>query len=293
MAIKVSHPHVWLYVLRRRPREAIAGAAIVVAIVGLTVPITGVGLWQQWLDQLRLATDPAWPLGGIAVSRLVNVVVGAAVVVLLVAAVVSIVPARHAGAWIGVLTVVGAPSLHNFGMLFLLPALLLIRAEIALVAAILMATTTYEGTWAGIVVTVVGMVAAHWNPQLLEAPERLGVTRTTTESVPGIALPALPDRDEHQPDRDPDQWQDRDRDRRDGEGGRDPAPGRARPPAGAIAAEEGGDPERDQRRRIVEPGHRQRRQRGRGRPREALDRVAATRRAARIVTTRTTAVTPI
>jgi len=170
VAIKVSHPHAWLYVLRRRPREAIVGASLIVALIALTVPITGLQLWGDWLNQIRLAADPAWPLGGIAVSRFVSVAFGVAVVLLLIVAVISVVPAHHAGAWIGILTVVGAPSLHNFAMLFLLPAMLLIRAEIALFAAILMATTTYQGTWVGIIVVAIAMLAARRNAGLLERP---------------------------------------------------------------------------------------------------------------------------
>src|SRR6185503_3965450 len=55
VAIKVSHPHAWLYVLRRRPREAIVGASLIVALIALTVPITGLQLWGDWLNQIRLA----------------------------------------------------------------------------------------------------------------------------------------------------------------------------------------------------------------------------------------------
>ena len=63
-------------------------------------------------------------------------------------------------AWIGLLSVRGTPSLHPFGLLFLLPATLVIRREIAFVAAMLIATTTYEGSWAGIVPVTVALVGA-------------------------------------------------------------------------------------------------------------------------------------
>src|SRR5687768_2529490 len=132
-AIKVSQPHAWLYVLRCRPRAALIGAAVVVAIVAATLPFTGLGLWWQWLEQLRRATDPTWELGGIAIARLVHPGVGFAVAAFAAALCYLVVPARHAGAWIGLLAVIGASSLHTFGLLFLIPPMLLVRREIALV----------------------------------------------------------------------------------------------------------------------------------------------------------------
>jgi hypothetical protein len=223
VAIKVSHPHVWLYVLRRRPREALLGAIVVVGIIGLTVPLTGLSLWGDWLTQIRLAADPAWPLGGLAVSRFVSVVFGAAVVLLLIVAVISVVPTHHAGAWIGIVTVVGAPSLHNFGMLFLLPAMVLIRAEIAIFAAILMATTTYQGTWVGIIVVAITMLASRRNAGLLEQPPSPDDSRSSGSRSGS----ADTDRDEDEADGDPEQREDRDGQGRDDEGRRDAPPDRA------------------------------------------------------------------
>jgi hypothetical protein len=158
-AIKVSQPHAWLYVLRRRPRGAVAGAAIVALVALATVPLTGLGLWVDWLEQLRRATDPTWELGGIAIARLIDPVLG--FVIAAAGAVLAFVwaPRRHAGAWVGLVSVVAASSLHTFGMLFLVPAMLLIRREVALLAAILIATTTYQGTWAAIGLVTLGMVA--------------------------------------------------------------------------------------------------------------------------------------
>ena len=65
-AIKVSQPQPWLYVLHHRPRAAIAGAIGVLAVVALTLPLTGIGLWFDWVAHLRLASDPTWDLGGFA-----------------------------------------------------------------------------------------------------------------------------------------------------------------------------------------------------------------------------------
>ena len=166
-AIKVSQPHAWVYALRYRPMAAVAGLLVGVVVIGATLPLTGIALWSDWVTQLRLAGDPAWEIGGIALSRYLPTGVGLAIAVACLA-MVPFVPWRSAGAWIGLLSVVGALSLHTFGLLFLLPAMLLIRREIALVVAILITTYTLEGTWAAILICTVAFVASSRWPTLLE-----------------------------------------------------------------------------------------------------------------------------
>ncbi len=68
-AVKVSQPHAWLFVLHYRWRAAAIGALAVVALVVLTLPLTGTQLWFDWIDQLRRAGNPAWAAGGFAMSR--------------------------------------------------------------------------------------------------------------------------------------------------------------------------------------------------------------------------------
>jgi hypothetical protein len=158
-AIKVSQPHPWVYVLRYRPRAAIGGALVMVAIVLATLPLTGIDLWFDYLAQLRLAADPTWDLGGFQLARFAPAGVGLIVAIACIVA-VWFVPRERAAAWIGVLSVVGALSLHIFGLLFLVPAMLLIRIEAALLAAIFIATYSYEGAWAGILICVAGLLVA-------------------------------------------------------------------------------------------------------------------------------------
>jgi len=158
-ANKVSQPHPWLYVLRRRPRAALGGALVAAVIVAVTIPLTGMDLWFDWVAQLRLAGDPTWDLGGFALARFVPPGVGLVVAIACLVA-VWFVPRERAGAWIGLLSVVGSLSLHIFGLLFLVPAMLVIRREAALLAAISIATYSYEGAWAGIAIVTVGLAAA-------------------------------------------------------------------------------------------------------------------------------------
>lgn len=167
-AVKVSQPQTWIGLLRQRPAIALVGAVVVGVGALLTVPFTGIGLWGDWLAQLSRATDPTWELGGIAIARLINPTLGLVVAVLSFFAILTILPRRHNGAWVGVLAVVGASSLHTFGTLFLIPAMLVIRRELALVAVLLIATTTYEGTWAGILIVAGAMALGRRWSGLLE-----------------------------------------------------------------------------------------------------------------------------
>jgi hypothetical protein len=155
-AFKVSQLHPWLYQLRRRPTSAVLAVLVLGAVVLATVPLTGIDLWFEWLEQVRRASDPAWAIGGLGLGRYLGPAIGTAVAVTCVAAVL-IVPRREAGAWVGVLSVVGSLSLRTYGILFLLPAGYRLRREIGLVAFAFIGTFTEAGMWLGIVI-----VAAAW-----------------------------------------------------------------------------------------------------------------------------------
>ncbi len=74
----------------------------------------------------------------------------------------------RAGALVGTLLVVGAPSLYLSVTLMLLPALVTIRREVALLGAALIATSTYAGAWLGIVIVATAIATAGRVPVLLE-----------------------------------------------------------------------------------------------------------------------------
>jgi len=79
------------------------------------------------------------------------------------------VPRRNAGTWVGVLAVVGSPSLHVFGMLFMVPAWLAIRREMAFIAGFFIGTFTEPGVWIAVALVAVAWTlgATRW-PWLLE-----------------------------------------------------------------------------------------------------------------------------
>lgn len=182
-AFKASQVQPWLFLVHHRPAAAAIGAGIVAVIVAVTLPLTGLESWFEWLRQLGRATDPTWDLGGIALGRFTPAGVGLAVTVATSLAVLLLPNRPGAAAWIGLLSVWGTPSLHPFGLLFLVPAMLLIRRELALIAATLIATTTYQGSWAGIVLVSVALLAGLRYPGFLEpAP------RTDPEAGAPIAL---------------------------------------------------------------------------------------------------------
>jgi Glycosyltransferase family 87 len=162
-SVKVSQPHAWLFVLHYRWRAAAIGAIAVGALVALALTLTGTQLWFDWIDQLRRAGNPAWTSGGFAMPRYLPPLVAFGVA-LACAVAVWFVPRQDGGPWVGVLSTAGAVSLHQFGLLFLIPAMLRIRLEIALVAACLIATHTTRGSWAGIILITAAYAASAFAP---------------------------------------------------------------------------------------------------------------------------------
>ena len=63
-------------------------------------------------------------------------------------------------------------SLHAFGLLFLIPAMLRIRLEIALIAACFVATYSYEGAWAGMILVTAAYAGTTFAPERIRAPLR-------------------------------------------------------------------------------------------------------------------------
>jgi Glycosyltransferase family 87 len=165
-ALKVSQVHAWLYVLRRRPAAALIGLVPFALLALVTLPIVGIDAWFDWLSQAGRSGDPSWPFIGAPLSRLVGLPVALTLTVLSVLA-VFVVPPRRASAWIGILALVGAPAVHMFTLLFLVPAMLIVRREIALVAAILVATFVASYIWIAIVIVAWSLIAMDRWPNVL------------------------------------------------------------------------------------------------------------------------------
>jgi hypothetical protein len=165
-AIKPTQVQGFAYVAFRRPAAALAGLAAVAAYAVATLPLTGIDLWFEWFAYLGLARANGGPAGLAPVTY-----VGPAVALALTAAsilAVAFVPRREAGTWVGVLSVVGALSLHAHGFLYLFPAWLLIRREVALVAAWFAASLWDRGVWTAALIVIVAFVLSHRWPALRE-----------------------------------------------------------------------------------------------------------------------------
>jgi hypothetical protein len=79
--------------------------------------------------------------------------------------------------------VVGAASLRGYDLIFLLPALLTIRREIALLAGLLAATYAIAAVWAAIVLVGGAMVLGVKVPGLLEPARAASMTAREVSSV--------------------------------------------------------------------------------------------------------------
>jgi hypothetical protein len=151
-------PLAWL--LRPRPRAAICGVAALATVVTITLLFTGIGLYRDWIDQLERAADPAWaPAGGPLVFLVGRPIATIAAAVAVVA--VFFVRGRDAGAWVGIALLVAAPSIHGYGLLFLLPTLLTLRRDLAITLAIFMARYTLYSWWGSIALAAVALAASN------------------------------------------------------------------------------------------------------------------------------------
>jgi len=157
-ALKLTQPHAWAALLRRRPAAALLGLCVVAAVAIATLPLVGVGAWRAWIEQLGRAADPAWALRGSSLVQLLPGLLSPAATALTVV-LAMLAPTRRLGATAGLLLVLGAPSLRSYGALFLLPAMLAVRRDVALVAVILIGTGVMAGMWAGILLVTFAFAA--------------------------------------------------------------------------------------------------------------------------------------
>lgn len=129
-ALKVTQGLPFLYLVRRRLRAAVLGVAVVGGIALATLPLTGLSIYGDWLAQLERASDPAWTVGGIALGHRLGV---PDVVPLAIGALIALtVRGGDSAAWLGIALVISTPSAHGYTFLFLLPALLTIRRDLAI-----------------------------------------------------------------------------------------------------------------------------------------------------------------
>jgi hypothetical protein len=167
-AAKVSQAFAWLVVARHQPRSAALGALPWLAVLLITLPMTGLQLYIEWLGQASLAADPGWDKIGVPLLVYLPKPV---VVALTLAAVLVCLRLRgpRTGAWVGLLMLIVAPNVHAFTGLFAIPAMLLVRRDIALVSVIAMATYTEPGWWLGVGLVTGSLLLSDRYPSLSAA----------------------------------------------------------------------------------------------------------------------------
>lgn len=178
--LKVTQLLPVLYLARRRFRAAVISGLALAAIFLIMLPLTGLGIYIDWLAQLQRVDDPSWPLGGLTLARLIGVPD-----LLLAAVGVSValtVRGRDSAAWLGIALVVSAQSLHGYGFLFLLPGLMTIRRDLAIPLGALFLGNYHGYAWwlAVLIVSYLLAVSTRWT--WLRAPTGRDVEPVT---IPG------------------------------------------------------------------------------------------------------------
>ncbi|MGD0409590.1 MAG: glycosyltransferase family 87 protein [Candidatus Limnocylindrales bacterium] len=180
----------WL-VRERRWRQLAIGAALVVALALLALPITGVGPWQAWIEGLRLyqtSQQNVPVLYGFGLPEFVPLwaFVALAAAALLAALCVS---GRESLARFGTATIVASPSLWGHGLLVAVPSMLSLRALwLWLAIGITSAPDGLQWWWA------IALIAASWF-----APGMRRATAAEGSRVEGGAYLGGGDTEPHEP----------------------------------------------------------------------------------------------
>jgi hypothetical protein len=142
-ALKATQMLPVVYLARRRFRAAVIGVAALGLVAAAMLPWTGLSIYGDWLAQLERAADPNWTIGGVAIGHLLHIpdlALAAAGIAIALAA-----RGRDAGAWLGIALLIATPSVHGYTFLFLLPGLLTIRRDYAI-----MLSTLFLGVYHGV-----------------------------------------------------------------------------------------------------------------------------------------------
>jgi hypothetical protein len=169
-ALKITQALPTLYLARRRIRAAVLGVAAIGALALVTLPLTGVQIYWDWLAQLQRAADPVWTIGGVAVGHRLGIpdVIPIALGIVLA----LVVRGRDSAAWLGIALIIATPSVHGYTFLFMLPAMLTIRRDLAIPIGVLFLGVYHGYAWWMAFMFVVYLLVASSRWQWLRAPRR-------------------------------------------------------------------------------------------------------------------------
>jgi hypothetical protein len=157
----------WL-IRERRWRGLVGGAAVVVGLAVVTLPLTGTGLWSAWIKALELyqtSQQNVPSLYGFGLPKFVPLWVFLLLAVASVAAALKA-TGREALARFGTATVVASPSLWGHGLLVAVPSMASLRAPwLWLAIGITAAPDGLQWWWA------IVLIAASWFIPALRRPE--------------------------------------------------------------------------------------------------------------------------
>jgi hypothetical protein len=172
-ALKVAQSLPLLFLMRERRAAVVAGVVALATVTIVTLPLVGPAAYADWIAQLRRAADPtwSWTIGGVAPGKFLHTpdVLFTAIAV----AITLSVRGRDTVAWLGIALVLVSPSVHGYTFLFLLPALLTIRRDAALLIAFLfLGNYLAVNWWTGAAATAGLMVAMNrWTWLRVAEPE--------------------------------------------------------------------------------------------------------------------------
>jgi hypothetical protein len=175
-----------LYLARRRFIAAAMGVLAVVILALVVLPLSGTAVYWDWLAQLQRAANPAWNVGGVALGRLIGIpdlaMAGFGIVLALAAR------GRDSAAWLGIALIIATPSVHGYTFLFLLPGLLVLRRDLAILIATLFLGVYHGFAWwmATFIVAWVLIASNRW-PWLRAVS---GASRRSTAVAGSAEMPA-------------------------------------------------------------------------------------------------------
>ena len=164
-AVKISQVQPWVLAARRNWRAAVAGGAVLGVLALLTVPLTGVAIYVDWLHQLQRAADPAWHSIGWPLAEYLPQPLPLAITLGSIPA-VWLLRRRDAAVWTGLLVIVAAPTILNYSWIFAMPAMLRVRREIALLVALGWTTYAPGPSWAAFALLAATLLASYRVPWL-------------------------------------------------------------------------------------------------------------------------------
>jgi hypothetical protein len=145
----------WL-VVERRWRQIALGVGLLLALVALTVPLTGAGLWSDWLASLGVYRTSQHSLPGLYGFGLPRYMPFALYGGLALAAVAGAFTVRGKAslARLGTATVVASPSLFGHGLLMAGPSILSLRSIWRWLAVGFLSTPDGPSWWLAVAVVV-------------------------------------------------------------------------------------------------------------------------------------------